>query len=254
MERFDEFTRLLGNAGASRRRTLRVLGNLLLGSALGGSAVRLGLREVTEAEANYHKAKPKRKRKPQSERKAKKHGKRKGNGTPKPKPEPCDNGRPRCPDGSCVPIGECCPEDPSPICDEWETATCCHGERVCALPPATCQWASWLVYNEETCTCACPAGTIPGPGQFEIICCPESHPTHGNNYHCFGAAQPWVCAIGYIPHPTIPDVCCREDICGSAAAADGAGEGGREARTSRNTTRRGSGDQAPGRAPAGRGR
>jgi hypothetical protein len=62
MERFDEFTRLLGNAGASRRRTLRVLGNLLLGSALGGSAVRLGLREVTEAEANYHKAKPKRKR------------------------------------------------------------------------------------------------------------------------------------------------------------------------------------------------
>lgn len=246
MERFDAIVRQAGAPGASRRNAIRGLAGGVL------AAVAAGVGFAAEGKG-----------------KGKKRGKRKGKG--KPKPKPCDDGKPRrpdgscappptcsagerrCDDGTCIPLEACCPDAPDPGCEGWETATCCRGERVCALPPATCEWASWLVYDEETCDCACPAGTIPGPGQFEFICCPESHPTHGNNYHCFGGSQPWVCAIGFIPHPTIPDVCCREDVCGPAAA-DGAGEGGKEARTARDTTRRGSGDRARDRAPAGRGR
>lgn len=235
MERFDAMARRVGAAEASRRQAIRGLA----GSALAALATGFGFEEETTATPRVGRS-DRGRLAAEGKRKGKKHGKRKGKGTPKP--EPCDDGRPRCPDGSCAPIGQCCPEDPAPVCEQWETATCCRGERVCALPQATCEWASWLVYDEETCDCACPAGTVPGPGQFEIICCPESHPTHGNNYHCFGGPQPWVCAIGYIPHPTIPDVCCREDACGPAAAVDGAGERGQRARTLRN------------QAPAGRGR
>ena len=237
MERFDAMARRVGAAEVSRRQAIRGLA----GSVLAAVATRFGFEAETTATPRVGRS-DRGRLAAEGKGKGKKRGKRKGKGKPTPKPEPCDDGMPRCRDGSCAPIGLCCPEDPDPSCEMWETATCCRGERVCALPQATCEWASWLVYDEETCACACPAGTVPGPGQFEIICCPESHPTHGNNYHCFGGPQPWVCAIGYIPHPTIPDVCCREDACGPAAAAGGAGERGQRARTLRN------------QAPAGRGR
>src|SRR5688500_13538347 len=141
-ERFDAMARRVGAAEASRRQAIRGLA----GSVLAAVATRFGFEAETTARPRVGRNGRERLA-AEGKGKRKKHGTRKGKGKPQPQPQPqpCENGRPRCPDGSCAPIDQCCPEDAYPACEDWKAATCCRGERVCALPPATCEWASWLV-------------------------------------------------------------------------------------------------------------
>ena len=114
------FDDLLRNAAytASTRRTVALL---LAGSALGGLTARLGLTGDAEAKAKPKHEKPKHERRPQAERndqgrlQAEGKGKKKQHKKPKQPPPSgvCDNGLPRCPDGSCRSVGECCPGSPA---------------------------------------------------------------------------------------------------------------------------------------------
>ena len=112
---FDELTRTMVHGRANRRGALR----FLTGSALVGAASWLGLTEDAAAKNKRIKAKKNGRKQSASAEpnepgplraEGKSKGK-KGKDKPKPpKPDPvCDNGLPRCPDGSCRAVGECCP-------------------------------------------------------------------------------------------------------------------------------------------------
>src|SRR5262245_18736752 len=127
---FDELTRTVGGGAGTRRAVFR----MLAGSALTGVTARFGLSRVTAAKKKEHtKAKPRQKRKPQPQRKAhgqlQAEGKHKSKHHKKPKDPPpsgvCDNGHPRCPDGSCAIVGQCCPG--SRLCSDGF----CHKEEQC---------------------------------------------------------------------------------------------------------------------------
>src|SRR5262245_22164505 len=59
IEQFDALTRRLSSGASSRRQTLRILGGVLVATALGAMASRLGAVEETEANAKPHNQKAK---------------------------------------------------------------------------------------------------------------------------------------------------------------------------------------------------
>jgi hypothetical protein len=211
IDRFDALTRALSTTD-SRRRTLRALGGTLLGGVLGGVAATLGLGENGEAKAKKHKKGHKDRKQSGHVQAAGKHHKKhkhndkhknKAKDKDKPEPDICGNGKPKCPDGSCVPVGECCPGSKrcgdgfchkeahccpeEKICDDGSCASqdvCCPGNRPCpgggCVKPNTCCPGG----EEKTC----PDGECVAPdtcclGEFK---CFEGDQCHPIDYCCPG--------------------------------------------------------------------
>jgi hypothetical protein len=147
---FDVLTRAVVSGAGTRRAVAR----LLVSSALGAVVARLGLDADAAAKPKRRPAQSKRQKsghheahtshgRPRtkdvgavhSERKHKGKGNRKGKHHPPPPPSGvCDNGHPRCPDGSCASAGQCCPG--SRRCGDdgfcHSDDECCSNEKRCA--------------------------------------------------------------------------------------------------------------------------
>jgi hypothetical protein len=202
---FDTLIRRLSDAGTDRRRMLRVLGGAVLGSALGAVAPRLVPPEGVAANPNQ-KRRPKRRHDGALQAEGKRgNGKGKGKGQnndkskPGPKPPPvCDSGKPRCPDGSCMPIGECCPG--SYRCSDGfcvKNDACCPGQWKCEY--GSCVDHDECCPNERRCSdgscvsqgACCPGEKLcPNGTCFKNErCCAETVPA------CTGCDEP-ICVNG----------------------------------------------------------
>jgi hypothetical protein len=213
MNEFDILMRQLSGTGSSRRQALQALGTVLLGSAFGGVAARLGLADGTAAKPKKHKHKPKPKRPSQAARKTqgqlqaegkgKKKGKGKGKGKGKPKPPPrppCGTGMVQCPDKSCVAADACCPGDyqcPDGSC--IPVYECCPPDRSCG--DLTCVGPGECCPSEKSCPFE---GCIP-----ESECCQSTAPlcTECQEEYCNDGT--WTC----IPKETPNCGACEEMVC-----------------------------------------
>jgi hypothetical protein len=176
---FDALTRMFSGGAGPRRAVVR----LLAGSAFAGLAARLGQGEAAQAKSKKHEKRHGDKEQPghlhaagKKDRKRKKKDKHKPRGI-------CDNGRPKCPDGSCVPVGECCPGRVR--CDDgFCHAGCCPGYRLCPGGGQCVKEGECCLYEKEcddgTCVSqdeCCPGyWECPGGGCGKIgDCCPGTH-------------------------------------------------------------------------------
>jgi hypothetical protein len=187
---FDDLTRSMAAGAGTRRALLR----RLAGVTLGVLVARLTLDDGGEAKpkhakeaSNAHREHPRRRppERPaqahakasggvQSEGKHKGKGKGKGNGKHHPPPPPsgvCDNGHPRCPDGSCTSVGQCCPG--SRRCDDgfcYKEDQCCPEEWQCA--DGSCVPNTQCCAGEKRC-----AG---GECVSETLCCSDEKKCGGD--------------------------------------------------------------------------
>jgi hypothetical protein len=223
--RFDALTRAI----SSEARTRRGVVLLLAGIAVSSVATRLGLAEAAgtkRSSAKKPKHKPRAARKAQDHLQSERKKKKKHNKPPKPPSGVCDNGHPRCPDGSCAHPGECCPGsrrcedgfclretkccDEEKICDDGSCASqdvCCPGERLCddggCVKPGNC------CAGEQKCadgTCipkdACCYDTPPPPCGV----CERSHCVLGQEV-CDARPTGDFC----IRFDGLPGTCCKRE-------------------------------------------
>jgi hypothetical protein len=119
-----------------------------------------------------------------------------------PEDQRCDGETP-CPNGGCVAPGQCCPgekrcgsecipkdvccrDEPMPVCPSGKTIGCCHGKWICKelWDTPTCDpYGAWLIYNDETCACECPPGSVIQLAGAPF-CCPADHAHWGPGAVC----------------------------------------------------------------------
>lgn len=170
-------------------------------------ATRFSLATGAEAKSKKHTAKENKKeskkRRPRPERKAagslqadgkrkKKRGKKPNN----PRPPVCDGGKPRCSDGSCVPVGNCCPGsrrcDYDGFCRKEDE--CCPDQKRC--PDESCVSVYECCPGETRCddgSCAAADACCPDQGKCpdgscvdHDACCPGEKQCVGGG-HCYPA-------------------------------------------------------------------
>lgn len=158
-ESFDALVRTAMADTKARRGIVR----LLVGSALGGVAARMGVLDEAEADRKRkHTSARARKRRhsasqdaggavqAQGKHKKKHHRKSKD----KKEPEPCPEGQGRCPDGTCLDWDACCPDAVPPLCTGCQEEVCEAGQLVCR---SKCQLADSVCCNGE-CYLPCTNG------------------------------------------------------------------------------------------------
>lgn len=213
--RFDVLARAVVNGG-TRRTIVRLLAGCVLSTAatsleLGADAARKARRE--HAQARRRQSGNRREGDVQSERKHKRQGRHKKKPRP-PQSTVCDNGRPRCSDGSCSQAGVCCPGskrcsdgfcvkevnccDDEKICDDGSCASqdvCCPGERECA--DGGCAKPGNCCAGEQKCA--------DGSCVANDACCFD-----GPAPDCRGACQLYVCEGGQeVCKPRLDGLLCQ---------------------------------------------
>ncbi|MFN8660526.1 MAG: hypothetical protein U0075_01455 [Thermomicrobiales bacterium] len=198
-ESFDVLARTVMTNLGTRRGALRVLA----GGVFGGVAAHLGLDEQAAAKVKRHGRRPAgHKPDGQAQAASKKHKskhKHKDRDKDKPRDEICDSGKAKCPDGSCTPIGECCPG--SQRCSDG----LCHTESCCdvAIPPLCTECQDVVCENGDlVCRSRCLEDEICSHGQCKLPCpsgtsitCPPV-PAYDDWKNIFGDEYP------------LPEGCC----------------------------------------------